>query len=51
MAKKKKPKTWMLTPPKQTAPKSPIPERIKADLDARAKKLVENVLRPSALRR
>lgn len=44
MAKKKPPKTWMLAPPKKA--KTPLPESIKADLDAKAKKLVESVLKP-----
>ncbi|MGO8751956.1 MAG: hypothetical protein ACLQNE_38930 [Thermoguttaceae bacterium] len=48
MAKKKKtpPKTWMLPTPTQRTAKAAVPERIKADLDARATKLVESVLKP-----
>jgi hypothetical protein len=43
MAKKKKPpKTWMLTPPRQKAPQAPLSERVKANLDARS--LSENSL-------
>lgn len=45
MAKKKPPKTWML-PTTSKPSRSPIPERIRADLDAKAKKLVEDVLKP-----
>jgi len=45
MAKKKAPKTWML-PTTSRPSKAAIPERIKADLDAKAKKLVEGVLKP-----
>jgi hypothetical protein len=44
MAKKKSPKTWMLATPKKA--KTPLPESIKADLDAKAKKLVKDVLKP-----
>jgi len=46
MAKKKLLKTWMVPSPRQKAPKAAVPERIKADLDARAKKLVKDVLKP-----
>ncbi|MGO8750217.1 MAG: hypothetical protein ACLQNE_30085 [Thermoguttaceae bacterium] len=47
MAKKKKtPKTWMLPTPTQRIPKAPVAASIKADLDARATKLVESVLKP-----
>ena len=46
MAKKKKQaKTWMLPSPSQRTAKAPLPERIKADLDAKAKKLLA-VLKP-----
>jgi hypothetical protein len=45
MAKKKLPKTWMLPTTSKPA-KSPVPERIKVDLDAKASKLVETVLKP-----
>jgi hypothetical protein len=44
MAKKKPPRTWMLPTPKKA--KTPLPESIKADLDAKAEKLVEGVLKP-----
>jgi hypothetical protein len=44
MAKKKPPKTWMLPTPKKA--KAPLPESIKADLDAKATKLVKDVLKP-----
>lgn len=37
-------KTWMLPTPKKA--KTPLPESIKADLDAKATKLVEDVLKP-----
>lgn len=37
-------KTWMLSTPK--AAKAPLSDTIKADLDAKAKKLVEDVLKP-----
>ena len=44
MAKKKQPpKTWMLPSPSQRKPKAALPERIKADLDAKATKLVEKL--------
>ena len=44
MAKKKKsPKTWMLPTPSQRTAKAPLPERIKADVDAKATKLVERL--------
>ena len=44
MAKKKKtPKTWMLPTPSQRTAKAPIPQTIKADLDAKAGKLVERL--------
>ena len=44
MAKKKKtPKTWMLPSPTQRTAKAPLPERIKADVDAKATKLVEKL--------
>lgn len=46
MAKNKPPRTWMLPSPAQRKPKAALPERIKADLDARVKKLVRDVLRP-----
>ena len=46
MAKKKPPKTWMLPTPTQRTPKAAVSDRIKADLDAKAKKLVEDVLKP-----
>ncbi len=48
MAKKEKrpPKTWMLPTPTQRTAKAPVPERIKADLDAKAIKLVDGVLKP-----
>lgn len=39
MTKKKPPKTWML-PSTQRLAVAPLPEKIKADLDARATKLV-----------
>ena len=41
MAKKK---TWMLPTPKKA--KASLPESIKADLEAKAKKLVKDVLKP-----
>ena len=44
MAKKKKtPKTWMLPTPSQRTAKAPIPQTIKADVDAKAGKLVERL--------
>ncbi len=44
MAKKKEQaKTWMLSSPSQRTAKAPLPERIKADLDAKAVKLVERL--------
>lgn len=49
MAKKKLPKTWMLPTTSRPA-KSPVSERIRADLDARATKLVEVVLKPRYMR-
>jgi hypothetical protein len=46
MAKKKKvAKTWMLPSPSQRTAKAALPEKIKADVDAKATKLVEK-LRP-----
>ena len=51
MAKKKKPpKTWMLPSPSQRTPKAPLSASVKADLDARATKLVETVLKPKYIR-
>jgi len=44
MAKKKPPMGWVLSTPKKA--KAPLPESIKADLDAKATKLVEGVLKP-----
>ncbi|MGO8745742.1 MAG: hypothetical protein ACLQNE_07105, partial [Thermoguttaceae bacterium] len=48
MAKKEKrpPKTWMLPSPTQRTAKAAVSASIKADLDARATKLVEDVLKP-----
>jgi hypothetical protein len=46
MAKKKPPKTWMLPSPTQRTAKAALPERIRAEVDAKAKKLVESVLKP-----
>jgi hypothetical protein len=47
MAKKKKlPKTWMLPTPTQRTAKAPVSASIKADLEAKATKLVEGVLKP-----
>jgi hypothetical protein len=47
MAKKKKqPKTWMFPSPAQRTAKAPLAERTKAEIDAKAAKLVETVLRP-----
>ena len=43
MAKKKTPRTWMLPTPTQRTAKAPIPQTIKADLDAKAGKLVERL--------
>src|SRR5271157_5693177 len=44
MAKKKKSqRTWMLPSPSQRTAKAPLAERIKADVDARAMKLVERL--------
>ena len=44
MAKKKKQaKTWMLPAPTQRTTKAPLPEQIKADVDAKAVKLVERL--------
>ena len=44
MAKKKEQaKTWMLSSPSQRTAKAPLPERIKANLDAKAVKLVERL--------
>ena len=44
MAKKKKPpKTWMLPSPTRRTAKAPLPERIKADVDGKATKLVEKL--------
>ena len=45
MAKKKTPKTWMLPNPTQRKPKADLTPTIRADLDAKAKKLVA-VLKP-----
>ena len=51
MAKKKTPpKTWMLPSPTQRTTKAPIPDKIKADVDAKATKLVEAVLRPNCVK-
>jgi hypothetical protein len=44
MAKKKPPMGWMLSTPKKA--KAPLPESTKTDLDAKARKLVEEVLKP-----
>ncbi len=44
MAKKKPPKAWVFSPPK--AAKAPLSDTIKADLDAKAEKLVNYVLKP-----
>jgi len=44
--KRKPPKIWILPSPTQRVPKTAVPERIKADLDAKATKLVESVLKP-----
>ena len=44
MAKKKPPRGWVLSTAKKA--KAPLPESIKADLDAKATKLVESVLKP-----
>ena len=44
MAKKKPPKAWVFSTPK--AAKAPLSDTIKADLDAKATKLVEDVLKP-----
>lgn len=44
MAKKKPPRGWVLSTPKKA--KSPLPESTKTDLDAKAKKLVKDVLKP-----
>ena len=44
MAKKKKsPRTWMLPSPTQRTAKAALPERIKAEMDAKATKLVEKL--------
>ncbi len=46
MAKKKKQaRTWMLPSPTQRTAKAPLADRIKADVDAKAVKLVETVLK------
>ena len=46
MAKRKRlPKAWM-SPSTRRLPKAPLPEGIKADVNAKAAKLVENVLKP-----
>ncbi len=44
MAKKKSPKNWMLPTPENA--KAPLPDSIKSDLDAKATKLVKDVLKP-----
>lgn len=44
MAKKKPPKAWIFSTPKRG--KVPLSDTIKADLDAKAKKLVKDVLKP-----
>ncbi len=44
MAKKKKPpKTWMLASPSQRTTKAPLAASVKADVDAKAKDLVERL--------
>jgi len=44
MAKKKKqPRTWMLPSPSQRTAKAPLAEKIKAEIDAKATKLVEKL--------
>ena len=43
--KKKSPRTWMLPSPSQRTPKAALPEKTKADVDAKAKKLVA-ILKP-----
>ena len=42
MAKRRK--AWMITPAKQ--PKSPLPDSLKAEVEAKATALIENVLKP-----
>ena len=47
MAKKKKsPRTWMLPAPTQRTAKAPLSASTKTDVDAKAVKLVETVLKP-----
>lgn len=41
--KKKSPRTWMLPSPSQRIAKAPLPARIKAEIDAKATKLVEKL--------
>jgi len=44
MAKKKKsPRTWMLPSPSQRTAKAALPERTKAEIDAKATKLIEKL--------
>ncbi len=46
MGKKKPTRTWILPPPTQRKSKATLPAQIKAELDAKASKLVEDVLKP-----
>src|SRR5262249_54776249 len=41
---KKQPKRWVYSPPKPAPP--PVPEVLKAEVEARARELVETVLKP-----
>jgi hypothetical protein len=45
---KKKPKTWVYSPPKP--PKPPVPEDLKAEVDGKAQALVEEVLKPKIVK-
>lgn len=46
MAKKKLPRTWMLTPPTKRTARAALPPTVKVGVDIKATKLVEDVLKP-----
>jgi hypothetical protein len=45
---KKQPKRWVYAPPKP--PKAKVPEAVKADVEAKARALIETILKPKSVK-